>query len=57
MSFYGEGKVNKKLIIHSEAENHIIKCFMLLKIFQQPFAYDLCNVASCLTRIQDKHFT
>lgn len=57
MSFYGKRKFNKKLIIHSEAENHIIKCFMLLKLFQQPFAYDLCNVASCLTRIQEKHFT
>jgi len=57
MSFYGERKVHKKLIIHSEAENNIIKCFMLLKMYQQPFAYGLCKVVSCLTKFQEKLFT
>ena len=43
----------KKVWIQSEAENYIIEHFMLLKIFQQRFAYDLCNVVSCLARFQE----
>lgn len=38
----------KKVWIHSKAEIYVIECFLLLKIFQQPFAYDLCKVASIL---------
>lgn len=34
-----------------QGKNCIIEYFMLLKIFHQPFAYDLCCVVFCLRKV------
>lgn len=39
-----------------QGKNYITEYFMLLKIFHQPFAYDLCGVVFCLRKVSREVF-